>query len=269
MKQRSDSVLPAVLTAVAVAAAIVVAFIGSGAMGGTPINEAAGGALSADATPLAPAGPAFSIWSVIYAGLVGYAIFQLLPSSRRSERHAALRPWAALSALLNAAWIWTVQLGSVTASVVVIVLLLAVVLRILVLLQRTRSEGWADLLLTDGTFGLYVGWVCVATVANTSAWVATWGIGEFPGWEAAAGALAAVAAGIGIALVIWTSGRVAPTLSIAWGLAWIAVGRTDGGLESTTVAWCAGIAAAILLVVTAVVRLRRRSARSVTSQRRA
>lgn len=64
----------AIITLIGVAAAIVMAFIGSGALGGTPVAEAAGGALSADATPLAPAGTAFSIWSVIYIGLAGYAI---------------------------------------------------------------------------------------------------------------------------------------------------------------------------------------------------
>src|SRR5699024_9254852 len=55
-----------IITLLGAAAALVAAFIGSGALGGTPIAEAAGGVLSADATPVAPAGSAFSIWSVIY-----------------------------------------------------------------------------------------------------------------------------------------------------------------------------------------------------------
>lgn len=260
MEHRSTSIVTTLLTAAAVAVAIVVAFIGSGALGGTPISEAAGGALSADATPLAPAGPAFSIWSVVYLGLVGYAVLQILPAWRSSPRHAALRPWAAVSALLNGAWIWTVQLGSITASVVVIVLLLVVLARILVLLVRMPPQNLVDTLLTDGTFGLYLGWVCVATVANVSAWIATWGIGTFTGWEAAGAAMAGVAALIGIATAVWTRGRVAPALATAWGLAWIAVGRSTGALESTVVVWGAGASAAVLLVATAVLRARRGSA---------
>ena len=110
-----------VVTVLGVAAAIVAAFIGSGALGGTPINEAAGGALSADATPIAPAGTAFSIWSVIYLGLAAYAIWQLTPTARRSPRQEAVRPWALASAVLNALWIWTVQLGWLAVSVQVIV----------------------------------------------------------------------------------------------------------------------------------------------------
>ncbi|MBB1024382.1 tryptophan-rich sensory protein, partial [Dietzia sp. DQ12-76] len=83
-----------VVTLLGVAAAIVAAFVGSGALGGTPVADAAGGALSADATPVAPAGSAFSIWSVIYLGLIVYALWQLSPTARRSARQRALRPWA-------------------------------------------------------------------------------------------------------------------------------------------------------------------------------
>ena len=45
--------------------AIAGAAVGSGAFGGQPIADAADGALSATATPLAPDTPAFSIWSLI------------------------------------------------------------------------------------------------------------------------------------------------------------------------------------------------------------
>lgn len=259
METKPNYVLAGSLTAIAVVVATIAAFFGSGTMGGTPVSEAAGGALSADATPLAPAGPAFSIWSVIYTGLVAYAIYQLLPSPRRSPRQISLRPWAAASALLNAAWIWVVQLGSVTASVVVIVLLLLVLIRILFILVDTRSSGWLDLIVTDGTFGLYLGWVCVATVANTAAWIATWGIEQFPGWQVAAGTMVFLAAAIGLGIATWTCGRIAPSLAISWGLAWIAVGRTSGTSESLLVVWSAGLAAAMVLAGTAVLRARRTS----------
>ena len=70
--------------------AVVGSLIGSGALGGIPIQEAAGGALRADATLIAPAVPAFSIWSVIYLGLAGLAIWQLLPAQRANPRQRQL-----------------------------------------------------------------------------------------------------------------------------------------------------------------------------------
>lgn len=257
MEQRTYSWFMPICTVIAVAAAIVLSFIGSGALGGTPISEAAGGALSADATPFAPGGPAFSIWSVIYLGLIAYASYQLLPRQRTSARQAALRPWAAASAILNAGWILTVQAGSVFASVAVIVILLAVLLRILMILKATSPTTWADALMVDGTFGLYLGWVCVATTANIAAWVATaTGLSTFPGWQWAALGILAVVVIVGIALALYSGGRIAPALAIAWGLSWIAVARTSGEFAAPVVVWGAAIAAALVLISTVVIRLR-------------
>ena len=50
--------------------------VGVGVFGGTPIAEAADGLLAADATHLAPASSAFSVWTVIYIGLGAYTVWQ-------------------------------------------------------------------------------------------------------------------------------------------------------------------------------------------------
>ena len=34
-----------------------------------------------------PAGYVFSIWSIIYLGLIAYAVFQFLPAQRNNPRH--------------------------------------------------------------------------------------------------------------------------------------------------------------------------------------
>ena len=244
-----------ILTVVSVTAAIVLSFIGSGALGGTPINAAAGGALSADATPFAPAGPAFSVWSLIYLGLIAYAIYQVLPAQRAAVRHAALRPWASLSALLNAAWIGVVQAGSVLASEIVIIALLVVLVRIMMLLPSSGSTRPTDKLVTDGTFGLYLGWVCVATTANTAALIGTTGLTKFSGWQLVTVVILAVVVAIGVVLALATGGRIAPALTISWGLGWIAVARTSGDFVSPIIVWAAALAGAVVLVATIVIRL--------------
>ncbi|WP_413544221.1 tryptophan-rich sensory protein [Citricoccus nitrophenolicus] len=235
--------------------ATVGAFLGSGVLGGTPIAEAAGGWLNEDSTPLAPASAAFRIWSVIYLGLLAYSVWQLLPAQRRSARHHALRPWAVASMLLNAAWIWVVQLGWLVLSLVVIAVLLAVLGRILSLLVHTGATGWTESLITDGTFGLYLGWVTIATVANASAVLGAAGFDGF-GLPIAgvASVVLAVAALIGVAMAWRSGGRIAPALALSWGLAWIMMGRLDSGLESTGTAVAAGIAAAVVLGAAVVFR---------------
>lgn len=247
-----------IVTLLGVAAAIVAAFIGSGALGGTPISEAAGGALSADATPVAPAGAAFSIWTVIYVGLAAYALWQLTPTARRSERQQAARPWALLSALLNAAWIWTVQLELLVVSVAVIIVLLAVLIRLMFTLAAPRTGGLAETVVVDGTFGLYLGWVSVAFLANTYAWLADAGATVFT--EIPLGVVGiVVAAGIGVATALISRGRIAPALATAWGLVWVAVGRTEGAHESMVLVWTAVIAAAVVLGVAVATRIAARS----------
>lgn len=257
MAAPSKNLIPAVLTLLAVIVAIIGAFLGSGAAGGTPVNETAGGWLTADATPIAPAGPAFSIWSVIYTGLAVYAVWQLSPAARRSERQRVLRPWAVASALLNALWLVATQVGQLWLSVLVIVALLAVLIRILLILMAHPSSGILETILVDGTFGLYLGWVCVATAANTSSWLASAGAAGFSGWTWAATALLVVVGVIGVALAVFDGGRIAPALSLSWGLAWVAVGRSEGQFESAALVWTAALVALVVLGATVTARLTR------------
>jgi hypothetical protein len=238
------------------ALAVVGAFVGSGAAGGTSIQDAAGGALSADSTLIAPAGPAFSIWSVIYAGLLAYAVWQLLPSQSASARQRRVGYWVAASLLLNAAWILSVQFASLALSVAFIVALLAVLAVVFVLLREDRPGSWAEVLVLDGTMGLYLGWVTIATAANVAAFLTVAGFTGFglPPTVWGVGVVV-VAALVGILLAIGGSGRLAPAASLSWGLAWVAVSRLTGELISVPTAVAAGTAAAAVVLVTVTVRV--------------
>ncbi|WP_438853836.1 tryptophan-rich sensory protein [Agromyces sp. M3QZ16-3] len=236
--------------------AIGAAFIGSGAAGGTPIQEAAGGWLDADSTLIAPARPAFGIWSVIYTGMLAYAIFQALPAQRASARHRRIGYAVAASLVLNAAWIGVVQLDLLWASLPVIVVLLVVLAWLFVQLRRMPPSGVVDAVVTDGSIGLYLGWVVVATAANATAVLQAAG---FEGWglpaEAWAIGVIAAAAAVGVALAWWGRGRIAPALSLSWGLAWVAVGRLTDEPASAPTGIAAAIAAAVVIVVTLVARI--------------
>ncbi|OZF07627.1 hypothetical protein CH300_06690 [Rhodococcus sp. 15-1154-1] len=228
--------------------AVVGSFIGSGAWVGTPIAEAAGGALSATSTLVAPSGPAFSIWSVIYVGFVAYAIWQFFAGPRQKT----LRGPIALSIILNAVWILSIQLDQLWLSVPIIVLLLVVLVRVFVSTQAIRPESRLDAVVTDGTMGLYLGWVCVATIANVTAFLVDLGI---EGWATVwAVVVLVVAAVVGVGLATYSRGAIAPALGIVWGLMWIAQGRLAGDLDNATVGWTAVAAALVVGVYTAVVR---------------
>jgi hypothetical protein len=236
--------------------AIVGSFIGSGAAGGTQIQDAAGGALSATSTPVAPDGPAFSIWGVIYLGLVAYAVWQFLPRQAAAQRHRRLGYWIAASLLLNAAWILSVQFDLLPLSLPIIVALLLVLGWSFALCLRYRPSGRIDALVTDGTIGLYLGWVSIATAANAAAVLTAAGFDGF-GWSPDAWAVIVlvVAALVGIMTAIVGHGRIAPALSLSWGLAWVAVGRLAGELHSTPAGVTAIVAAVLVLASTVALRL--------------
>ncbi|CAD6006178.1 TspO/MBR family protein [Agreia sp. COWG] len=245
-----------IVVVVSAVIAVVGAYIGSGAAGGTPIQNAAGGTLTADSTPIAPAGPAFSIWSVIYVGLLAYAVWQALPKQAAAPRQRLVGYWVAASLILNAAWILSVQFDQLALSCIVIVALLAVLARTFLLLIGTRPAALVETIVLDGTMGLYLGWVSVATAANLAAGLTAAGFGGFGlGRDAWAVIVLGVAGLVGVLLAVRGRGRLAPAASLAWGLSWVAVSRTTGELVSAPAAATAVIAAIAVVVVTVAVRI--------------
>ncbi|ANZ25655.1 hypothetical protein A4U64_13945 [Rhodococcus sp. WB1] len=249
--------------AVSAITAVAVSFLGSGAVVGTPISEVAGGALSADATAVAPGGPAFSIWSVIYLGLLALAVWQALPAHHADPRQRTLGRWIAASMLLNAAWILVVQLELLAVSVAVIAALLAVLVRIFLGLTRTAPSSRLEGVVVDGTMFLYLGWVAVATVANTAAALRAAEVDPFAlGADTWAVLVLVVVAAVSVLLAVAGHGRLAVATAMAWGLVWIAVARSGyTGFTSTPAAVAAGGAAAVALLSAVGVRLRTETAR--------
>lgn len=252
----SDRIRQVVVTASAVFMVVGTLF-GIGVIG-TRVEESAGGSLSATATLLAPAVRAFSIWSVIYAGLIAYVVWQWLPSQTASPRARRIGWLAAASMVLNGVWLLVTQVGQLWLSVVVIVALAVVLGLLMQRLGRPRNAGTVEKLVVDGTFGLYLGWVSVATAANITATLVASGVS--PPLEIAelwAVGVLAVAAGIGVLLARVLDARLGVALAMGWGLAWIAVGRLAGEPASPLAGAAAAVAAAVVLTVTGLIWLRR------------
>lgn len=243
--------------AVTVAAVLMLlgTLVGVGVLG-TRVAESAGGSLSATATPLAPAGPAFSIWSVIYVGLFAYVVLQWLPRHATTARARATGWLAALTMVLNGAWLLITQAGWLWVSVVdiaVLALALGVLVKRLTVLPPTG--GAVERLVVDGTFGLYLGWVAVATVANIAAALADSGVEPAPRTaEILAVVVLAVAAGLGVVLARVLGGRFGVAAAMAWGLTWIAVGRLTDAPSSTTTGIAALVAAVVVIVAAVLLR---------------
>ncbi|MDO5712578.1 MAG: tryptophan-rich sensory protein [Micrococcales bacterium] len=218
---------------------------GTGAIG-TRVEESAGGRLAADATLIAPAGPAFSIWSVIYLGLAAYTIWQWRTANADTDRHRATAGLAAASMVLNAAWLLVTQQGWLEVSVGVIVALLLVLAVLARRLHERPARSAIERVLVDATFGLYLGWVCVAVCANIAATLVGRGVPA----TGAGPTIATVVVLAVVALVAWflaaaLDGNWFATAGVVWGLAWVAAGRFGDEPPSAVV----GLASILVAVV--------------------
>jgi len=114
-----------------------------------------------------PAGYVFSIWGLIYLGLIAFAIFQALPSQRENPRLRATGWWVSLGGLANITWIflWHYELFPVTVIVMLVLLGSLLVTYLHLEIGRsnvTNAEKW----MVRVPFSIYLGWITVATVAN-------------------------------------------------------------------------------------------------------
>ena len=131
-----------------------------------------------------PAGYVFSIWGLIYIGLIAYAIFQALPSQRENPRLRAIGWWVVIGSIANTAWIflWHYEVFPITL-IAMLVLLLSLIITYLKLGVSRVKVSTAEKLAAHLPFSIYLGWITVATVANAAAlldylqWNA-WGITE-------------------------------------------------------------------------------------------
>jgi len=117
-----------------------------------------------------PAGYVFSIWGVIYLGLIAFGIFQALPSQRDNPRLLRVGPWFAIGNLFNASWIILWHYGYFTLTLVA---MLGLLVALLFIFQRLviakRPDNARELWLVNIPFSIYLGWISVATIANFSA----------------------------------------------------------------------------------------------------
>jgi len=108
----------------------------------------------------------FSIWGILYMLLFIYVLSQMF--SRDLEQNGTASKiafWFTLSCVANAGWIFAWHYGQIALSVLIIALLMACLARILPLVSGP-DQTFGCILSWEFPFGLYAGWITVATIAN-------------------------------------------------------------------------------------------------------
>jgi hypothetical protein len=188
-----------ILRQIAVIITILVTLVVNGLANALPINGLTTGQISDSFhVYFVPAGYVFSIWGLIYLGLIAFAIFQALPSQRENPRLRATGWWISLGGLANSAWIflWQYKLFPLTLVAMLVLLSTLLVTYLRLGIGRTAvstAETWAVRL----PFSIYLGWITVATVANVTVLL------TYLNWD-----------GFGIAPEIWMGIVLAAVLAI-------------------------------------------------------
>jgi len=183
-----------------------------------PINEKTTGDLS-DAYPnlFVPAGITFSIWGVIYLMLLLFVLLQFRESNRESVQQLG---WLfAISCILNSLWIVAWHYQWLLLSLVIMLGLLVTLVVINISLKQQ------PLSITKASFGIYLGWICIATIANVTALLVSYG---WVGWGLSPQVWTILLIAIGASIVLITQVRLSNPfigLAVVWAFLGIAIKR--------------------------------------------
>ncbi|MEI6191352.1 MAG: tryptophan-rich sensory protein [bacterium] len=174
-----------IFVAVTYIAMVVMNFLANG----LPINNRGTGEIS-NAYPnlFAPAGPAFSIWGLIYLLLGIYVIYQFVKKDKKTEEVIQkINPFFIATSLANISWIFAWHYDYIAISVAVMAVLLILLIKIADIIRLgnfttiEKVSIWAP-------FSIYFGWITVASIANITVFLVS------IGWN-----------GFGLEDFVWTS----------------------------------------------------------------
>lgn len=229
-----------------------------------PLNGVNTGQLSDEIPNLfVPAGLTFAIWGLIYALLIGYviAVFKEAVSPSITEVWAPADGMLfSANAVLNAVWILAWHWRLIPLSLLIMAGILGT---LIVMMERNHKRTTGSVTATAQgepvlrfflrvPILVYLGWICVATIANATALFVTlgwngWGLDPLV-WTIV---VIAVGAAVGMYLAV-ARGAVSASLVVIWAYAGVILKRS--GIEATSslpiiVAASAGIAVVALAIV--------------------
>lgn len=135
-----------------------------------PIGGMTTGALSALYPNLfVPAGFTFSIWGIIYLLLGVFSVCQFFGTTDLEQALRPVRPLFLLTCVANAGWIFAWHYRLIGLSLLVMLVLLVSLILIHRRLQGHPPPDRRTFWCIRVPFSVYLGWISVATIANSTA----------------------------------------------------------------------------------------------------
>jgi hypothetical protein len=200
-----------------------------------------------------PAGYAFSIWGLIYLGLLGFVCYTGSVFFKKRSRNIEdkiivlnIGWWFVISCIANSFWIIAWLYEYTGLSVIIMLVLLFSLLKIIV---NTRMEldfhPLKKYLFIFWPFAIYSGWITVALIADVAAWLTkiNWSGGGIS--EIAWTIIMIVVAGLINVLMIWKRNLREFAVVGIWALMAIAFGNKN---EVPSIVYTCYLISAILLI---------------------
>lgn len=200
-------------------------------------------------TLVTPAAYAFSIWSLIYLGMIAFSIYQMLPANL--ARYRNIRSAYIMACALNCGWIFFWHGDQIAISFALIVVLAIVLFLINYQFRSTESIG--EYWLVKAPFGIYFGWVTAASLVNFAMLLVYLNVQISQSaaiWIAVA--LILLAGFIGVIIRVRLTNYLFP-LAIAWAATAIAVKQSEH--TAVVVAAAATVVACLIATLSFVVNL--------------
>ncbi|GAC1366116.1 MAG: tryptophan-rich sensory protein [Ktedonobacteraceae bacterium] len=210
---------------------------------------------------IVPAEYVFSIWGLIYAGALAYAIYQALPLHREDELLRRIGFYTASAYLATCTWLLMAQLNLYGLTVVCIFWILGSLLGafiqfIMYKAPLTRAQRFLVILPTS----IYTGWATIAVIANIATALQSAGFSNVglsnQNWTI-------VMLIVGTLIASFTTYRSRGNLGYALTLVWAFIGVVVANIVRTPgvpVAITAGIMAVALMAVLFIARANGRTA---------
>jgi hypothetical protein len=208
---------------------------------GLPINNRTTGAIS-NAYPnlFAPAGPAFSIWGLIYLLLGWYVMYQFVTKDQKTESILnKINVLFIATSMANISWIFAWHYDFIGLSVFIMATLLFLLIKIANIL-RVENFSAVQKFSIWAPFSVYFGWITVAAIANITVFFVSIGwnrlnISDFV-WTSI---ILVIGATIGI-LRMRKDKNIAYGMVLVWAYSWIlfkhlSTGGYDGQYPSVIV----------------------------------
>lgn len=127
-----------------------------------PLNGRTTGQVSDNLSNLfTPAGLTFSVWGIIYLLLAIFCVLQFTPAAKQIAIGAG---WIfAISCIFNATWIVAWHYDKLPLS---LILMIGLLVSLIFLNIQIKDQPYN---LVKAAFGIYLGWICIATIANVTA----------------------------------------------------------------------------------------------------